>query len=510
MNGSLLRFQTDRQTASKFAPFLCHYLFLLKIMKSTACDNGGSSNGAGKTSGEQSGRYSFRKRKSVNKYDKSFLGRDGLSDDEDALSDDCQDSNNNGKFDYIRQPSVLIENIEGVAGSDVFIFRTPKRKDQMYNKAVDSAKKVESIKPVVCKSAEINTPEHVNDVRKSSRKIKPNRKFGEETETPQRARTRTRRQLAKRTESVLSSDDSSDESEASTDNDDDNKVEEEDDSPRAANLIEEYFLAHGSSKITTSDHTLASLDQPKLNQETLQEKLKGLPHKHDSQKKRLLRKHQSFFQKWEYLIANGYNILLFGLGSKHGLLDEFRENYLSRLDCIVINGYFPNITIKQVLSTITEDILGCSKGFSSVTEQLEFIKESYGVPKTSLHIVVHSIDGTTLRRNEDQHVLSVLASLANVHMLASVDHLNCSLMWDQTKSHLFSWLWFDVTNFEPYCKETSYENSLLVQHSGQLALSSLSHVFRSLTSNAQGIFMLLAKYQLEDKESSANYIGGYY
>ena len=63
-----------------------------------------------------------------------------------------------------------------------------------------------------------------------------------------------------------------------------------------------------------------------------------------------------------------------------------------------------------------------------------------------------------------------------------------------------------MTSFEPYKEETSYENSLLVQHTGALALSSLVHVFRSLTPNARGIFILIAGHQLEEKDNSC-YIG---
>lgn len=50
---------------------------------------------------------------------------------------------------------------------------------------------------------------------------------------------------------------------------------------------------------------------------------------------------------------------------------------------------------------------------------------------------------------------------------------------------LFSWLWYETTTYLPYVEETSYENSLLVQQSGALALSSLTHVLRSLTPNAR-------------------------
>ena len=79
-------------------------------------------------------------------------------------------------------------------------------------------------------------------------------------------------------------------------------------------------------------------------------------------------------------------------------------------------------------------------------------------------------------------------------------------VWNHTQLGRFNWCWCDVTSFEPYEEETSYENSLLVQHTGALALTSLVHVFRSLTPNARGIFILIAQHQLEEKDNN-NYIG---
>ena len=70
----------------------------------------------------------------------------------------------------------------------------------------------------------------------------------------------------------------------------------------------------------------------------------------------------------------------------------------------------------------------------------------------------------------------------------------------------FRWLWYDVSTFEPYSVETSYENSLLVQQSGGLALSSMTHVVQSLPLNAKKIFTLLVDYQLEN-ENDTHYQG---
>lgn len=63
-----------------------------------------------------------------------------------------------------------------------------------------------------------------------------------------------------------------------------------------------------------------------------------------------------------------------------------------------------------------------------------------------------------------------------------------------------------MTSFLPYTDETAFENSLLINNSGALELSSMKSVFQSLTSNAKGIYMLLVKYQLKNN-SNQNYQG---
>lgn len=73
----------------------------------------------------------------------------------------------------------------------------------------------------------------------------------------------------------------------------------------------------------------------------------------------------------------------------------------------------------------------------------------------------------------------------------------------------FNYCWFDATSFIPYSYETSFEGSLLVNNSGALALSSLKNVFESLTSNSRGIYLMIAKHQLDNKDNQ-HYQGEYY
>ncbi|KAJ7381250.1 Origin recognition complex subunit 2 [Desmophyllum pertusum] len=270
---------------------------------------------------------------------------------------------------------------------------------------------------------------------------------------------------------------------------------------------EEYFEQQ-SSKCLTSDHTLSKLNMPRMDQEKLMSQLNEVSSSHPKERFDLYHKLQSLFDKWMFHLRNGFNILLYGLGSKRVLLDQFRSSKLSAHLQVVVNGFFPSLTIKNVLNIITEEILMHDGTFKSVTDQCDFIRQGLGIEKRpeEVFVIIHNIDGSMLRSKKTQTILSLLAEVDAIHVIASIDHINAPLIWNHTQLGRFNWSWFDVTSFEPYKEETSYENSLLVQHTGALALSSLVHVFRSLTPNARGIFILIAGHQLEERDNNC-YIG---
>ena len=281
----------------------------------------------------------------------------------------------------------------------------------------------------------------------------------------------------------------------------------------AENTLEDYFTAHTDKSGVTSDHTLSRLARPRLEQEAVQTALQAVPSPFQSDCQQLYEDYTHLYPYWLLQMHSGFNILLYGLGSKKRLMEDCCKNCLSKSCHLVVNGYFPGLTVKHILSTLSSDLLGHSGSFKSHSEHAQFIsntleKRSGKNAPREVFLLIHNLDGPMLRNESTQTALSILAASKHIHIIASVDHINAALLWDQTRLSHFNWLWHDVTTFEPYREETSFENSLLVQHSGSLALSSLTHVMRSLTPNARGIFKLLAEYQLEHKkEDEKNYQG---
>ncbi|XP_066202223.1 origin recognition complex subunit 2 [Saccopteryx leptura] len=276
---------------------------------------------------------------------------------------------------------------------------------------------------------------------------------------------------------------------------------------KTSDLIEEYFEAHSSSKVLTSDRTLQKLKSAKLDQQTLRNLLSKVPPSFSAELKQLNQQYEQFFDKWMLQLHLGFNIVLYGLGSKRDLLERFRVTMLQDSVHIVINGFFPGISVKSILNSITEEVLNHTGTFRNVLDQLDWIINKFKEDSSlELFLLIHNLDSHMLRGDKSQQIIAQLSSLHNIYLIASIDHINAPLMWDHVKQSLFNWLWYETTTYSPYTEETSYENSLLVKQSGSLPLSSLIHVFRSLTPNARGIFRLLIKYQL-DNQDNPSYIG---
>lgn len=207
------------------------------------------------------------------------------------------------------------------------------------------------------------------------------------------------------------------------------------------------------------------------------------------------------FDKWMIELSKGYNILTYGLGSKQTLLHRFCELHMTERPLVVVNGFFPTMTVKEILQTIKTKVLNITTNTRNEHELVDIIAKTVNASSdTHLFLVVNNIDGPMLRKTKDQHILSRLAKVKNVHLIASIDHINAPLMWDQTCMDNYNFVWYDCTTMLPYTNETAFENSVFLQNSGELNLAAMSNVFQSLTTNARGIYMVLVNAQIRNQK----------
>jgi origin recognition complex subunit 2 len=265
---------------------------------------------------------------------------------------------------------------------------------------------------------------------------------------------------------------------------------------------ERYFQdLHTTSK--TSDNTLSKL--PVLEPQEFHQILQDTPAKHSKEIGILSEMHKQHFPQWFFELHAGFNLVFYGYGSKRNLLNDFAQSSLTDGPMIVVNGFFPSITIKDILLKITAGALGMTAPTGVIQDHVKFICDYFADEDReyeSLYIVIHNLDGPNLRNERAQTALSMLAHAENIHLIASVDHINAGLLWDNVKSSRFNWIWHDATTFDDYLVETSFENSLLVRTDELGGARGAKFVLDSLTSNARGVFKILADHQLEEMKNS--------
>lgn len=192
---------------------------------------------------------------------------------------------------------------------------------------------------------------------------------------------------------------------------------------------DDYFSTQ-TSKIKTSDHTLDRLKNPRLPHDQLIKLLSNmqLSTEHESAIKGLHEEYKRHFDKWLTLFDEGFTVLLHGLGSKRNLLQAFHKEKLFDQHVLVINGFFPSLTIKDILDSIAVDMLEMTSTSSNPHKIVSMIQEEMKeIPAMHLFLIIHNIDGTMLRNEKSQSVLSRLATIPGIHMIASIDHINAPL-----------------------------------------------------------------------------------
>ena len=157
-----------------------------------------------------------------------------------------------------------------------------------------------------------------------------------------------------------------------------------------------------------------------------------------------------------------------------------------------IKGYHPSTNIKQIFSTMSKKLE--LENFDCETIEKSEIK--------SIFIIIHNIEGKSIRK--DLNKLAAIAKCSKIHLIASCDHINSAIVFDNHLMSQFKFLWHDLTTFKPYHQESTFEDSFVSKQ--KKSRQGVLFVLSSLPHNAQKLFKLLAESQLgiedEDKNQS--------
>ena len=227
-----------------------------------------------------------------------------------------------------------------------------------------------------------------------------------------------------------------------------------------AGQFDDYFHSHNSRKgrggNKTSDQTLASLNLPDAT--TALNIAARDPKRHVRERGILMQHWVEKIPRWCFQLRHGFNILLNGFGSKRAVLDSFGY-YINTTDnehsgaMLTVNGYSPSCSVREIINTILNKVLlGRRCSATNLIERAQFVAAQFSgsarrkgdndstttvnqynknmelsnddatknnrlrIPRR-LYILLHNIDGPSLRSEDSQEALSYLASTSRIHLI---------------------------------------------------------------------------------------------
>ncbi len=172
----------------------------------------------------------------------------------------------------------------------------------------------------------------------------------------------------------------------------------------------------------------------------------------------------------KYFLDCGFNLLIYGIGSKRSLINNFIISYLGNDPVLIINGYHSGTTIKSITNQMMKFVqkyMIHQKCGSNVHDQIDTIKSAFTQYKPKdisyfqrYYIVIHSMEMGQLKNEEWQRYLSELASTKGISMIVTVDHTKAPVLWSDSLLDKFNFYSYELNTFESFDVELDYQAPL--------------------------------------------------
>lgn len=274
---------------------------------------------------------------------------------------------------------------------------------------------------------------------------------------------------------------------------------------------EGYFDQHKQrEKISTTPFTRA----PAIDHSSLIELNQTQPKSLANIQETLSTKYRSYFNQWALEVEQGFNLLFYGIGSKRELIADFISFWDPESAIVVANGYNPALSLKELLNTCVSCIVPeevSADWLRQPSERVILFTEYLEHNSVHLVLVIHNIDGPSLRDSKTREFLCRIVASPAVSLVASVDHINAPALWTAEQASQLNFSWHNVTNFKLYRTETAYMDLLSLGKSrAAVNANSVKYVLSSLTQNAQSLYRLLLLQQFElmcEQQCGQNAVG---
>ncbi|KAH6966378.1 origin recognition complex subunit 2-domain-containing protein [Fusarium venenatum] len=270
--------------------------------------------------------------------------------------------------------------------------------------------------------------------------------------------------------------------------------------PRDLPPHELYFAHNKPGRSKTSNNTLGSLAL--LTHDEYFTIVRETNDHHEDDIEFLESLHAESFPQWTFELSQGFNLCLYGYGSKRRLLHKFAGHLHSRSQkdkgdkIVMINGYAPNTTMREILSTIGSAVDPAHRiPLTQPAVMVPAILSHLNTNSSTITLVVNSIDAAPLRKPGSQTALAQLAAHPRVRLVCSADTPDFALLWDIGVRSAFNMGFHDCTTFAPYTAELDVVDEvheLLGRNAHRVnGREGVAFVLRSLPENAKNLFRLL-------------------
>jgi origin recognition complex subunit 2 len=265
---------------------------------------------------------------------------------------------------------------------------------------------------------------------------------------------------------------------------------------------ERYFFQNRSGPPHVSNNTLASVKL--LTHDKYYEQIRKYRDHHEPEKKYLMKLHARSFLQWQFELCEGFNICLYGWGSKRKLVQKFAEwlypKYNPAPKIVIVNGYTPKLQLRTVLSTLSTAVLGDKNPTRLVGQPNEILDLLLShltdhQPSAPVFVMINSIDAASLRRPASQSLLAKIAAHPSINVVATADTPSFPLMWNNTLRDQFNFVFHDCTTYAPYEAELSVVDDVhdLLGRKGRRigGKEGVGFVLKSLPENARNLYRVL-------------------
>jgi origin recognition complex subunit 2 len=294
-----------------------------------------------------------------------------------------------------------------------------------------------------------------------------------------------------------------------------------------------YFITHSRSS-KTSGNSYSGLAPP-LSSKAYDENVRSA--RRNGKAKEIVHGledgYTQHFEQWDMELEEGFNLLVYGYGSKRAVLNNFARYSKSNGHVVVVDGHYPQLTLREVLGQI-EDMLSIpassSESGSPIDKLVHRIYTYFLPPDTikkrsdvtvsdrPLYLIIHNIDSPTLKNPRSLAILSLLACSPRIHLVASFDHLHTPLLFSQTQMTTrphqyapaswsgtippergFNWLFHNVTTYADYDHELTHQRlstTASLTSSALFTEEAAAQILLSVPPNALRLLKLLITRQI--------------